>query len=64
VREWNERSQLRHRYSGVNGIENRAEGEKLAVNYLGYEQKYRNRWITNHAVNSGTVRNLVDCGRA
>jgi hypothetical protein len=34
VREWNRRTHLRRRYSRVNGIENRAEGEKLPVNYL------------------------------
>ncbi|MDR1108914.1 MAG: hypothetical protein LBL19_07760, partial [Spirochaetaceae bacterium] len=72
VREWNGRTPLRHRYSWMNGIENRAEGEKLLVNYLRYElyneQKgevtYRNSWITNHVVDTETVRNLVDCGRA
>jgi hypothetical protein len=56
----------------VNGIENRAEGEKLLVNYVQYEiynerkgeVTYRNSWITNHGVNRGTVRNLADCDRA
>jgi hypothetical protein len=72
VREWNGRAHVRHRYSWVNGIENRAEGEKLLVNYLRYElyneQKgavtYRNSWITNHALDTETVRNITDCARA
>jgi hypothetical protein len=56
----------------MNGIENRAEGEKRAVKYLRYEiyheQKgevtYWNSGITNHELNSGTVRTIADCGRA
>ncbi|GMO48880.1 MAG: hypothetical protein Pg6C_11600 [Treponemataceae bacterium] len=36
-REWNGRNHLIYRYRRVNGIENRAEGERLAVNYLYFD---------------------------
>ena len=60
---WNGRNHLEYRYARVNGIENRAEGERILVNYLslqiGNEEKkeavYTNSWITNKPVNADTV---------
>jgi hypothetical protein len=71
-RTWNGRNHLIHRYRFVNGIENRAEGEKILVNYLYYEiyneEKktitYRNSWITSHELNAENVETVADCGRA
>jgi hypothetical protein len=34
VTAWDGKTRLEHRYQRVNGIENRADGEKLRVNYL------------------------------
>jgi hypothetical protein len=70
-REWNGRNHLEYRYAWVNGIENRAEGEKLAVNYLSFqiwnEEKqeitYRNSWITNKPISEDTGVVLVNCAR-
>jgi hypothetical protein len=72
VREWTGRGYLVYRYRRVNGIENRADGEKMMVNHLSleiYNEKkgevtYRNSWITNHAISKETVRNTADCARA
>jgi hypothetical protein len=72
VREWNGRNHLVYRYKWVNGIENRAEGEKLLVNYLYFEiyneeekkTTYKNSWITNHNIEKDTVRGMTDCARA
>jgi hypothetical protein len=36
-RTWNGHNHLIYRYRWVNALENRAEGEKLLVNYLGLE---------------------------
>jgi hypothetical protein len=71
-REWNGRNHLIYRYRWVNGIENRAEGEKLAVNYLHFEiyneEKgeitYKNSWITNHPIGKDTTQGIAECGRA
>jgi hypothetical protein len=70
-REWNGRNHLEYRYSWVNGIENRAEGERLSVNYLYFqiwnEEKqsitYTNSWITNKPINVDNVESLAVCGR-
>jgi hypothetical protein len=70
-REWNGRNHLEYRYEWVNGIENRAEGEQLAVNYLSLqiwneekkETTYSNSWITNKPVTADTVALLANCGR-
>jgi hypothetical protein len=61
-----------YRYRWVTGIKNRAEGEKLPVNYLYFEiyneeEKkitYKNSWITNHGINKENVRVITECGRA
>jgi hypothetical protein len=45
-REWNHRNHLVYRYRWVRGIENRAEGEKLPVNYL-YCEIYNNVSISD-----------------
>jgi hypothetical protein len=58
VTEWNGRNHLEHRYRWINGIENRAEGEKLLVNYFSVETYnrekgkivYKNSWITDKRV--------------
>ena len=71
-RTWNGRTHLVYRYKWVNGLENRAEGEKLPVNYLGLEiyneEKgeitYRNSWITDHMIEPETVECIAECGRA
>jgi hypothetical protein len=71
-REWNHRNHLVYRYRWVKGIENRAEGKKLLVNYLCceiYNEEedkitYKNSWITNHTINKENVRVIAECGRA
>jgi hypothetical protein len=63
---------LEYRYKWINGIENRADGEKLLVNYIYFEiynrEKgktiYKNSWVTNKTVTQDNVMTLVDCGRA
>jgi hypothetical protein len=70
-REWNGRNHLEYRYEWVNGIENRAEGEKLSVNYLILkiwnqekdEITYSNSWITDKAVSSDNAAFLASCAR-
>ena len=70
-RKWNGRNHLEYQYAWVNGIENRAEGERIAVNYLSLqiwneenkEITYSNSWITNKAVNVENVVWLASCGR-
>ena len=72
ITEWNGKCHLEHRYRWVNGIENRAEGEKLLVNYLYVETYnlekgkvvYRNSWITDKVISEENVRLLVSCARA
>ena len=69
---WNGRNHLEYRYRWINGLENRAEGDKLPVNYLDFEiwnvehEKitYRNSWITDKTITEENVRHLVDCARA
>jgi len=69
--EWNGRNHLEYRYAWVNGIENRAEGEKLSVNYLSLkiwnkekdEITYSNSWITNKPVTADTAAFLAHCAR-
>lgn len=71
-REWNGRNHLVYRYQWINGIENRAEGETLMVNYLYfelYDEKkrkvtFRNSWITSHALNAENAALVAECGRA
>jgi hypothetical protein len=43
VREWNGRYHLEHRYQRVNGVENSAGGEKLAVNYISFKTYNREK---------------------
>jgi hypothetical protein len=70
--EWNGRNHLEHRYKWVNGVENRADGEKLRVNYLYFEIynkehdkiTYKNSWITDKTVTGGNVKLLAECARA
>jgi hypothetical protein len=72
MREWNGRNHLEYRYKWINGVENRADGEKLLVNYLYFEIyneehdkiTYKNSWITNKTVSNSNIRLLVDCARA
>jgi hypothetical protein len=69
--EWNGRSHLVYRYKWVNGIENRAEGETMRVNYLYFEiynrekgeVTYKSSWITNHEINESNVENMTACAR-
>jgi hypothetical protein len=71
-RTWNGRSHLVYRYKWVNGLENRAEGEKLPVSYLDFEiyneeqqkRTYHNSWITSHVIDMESVKNIADCARA
>jgi hypothetical protein len=70
-KEWNGRNHLEYRYSWVNGIENRADGERLLVNYLHFqiwnvekqEITFTNSWITNKTITAGNAALLVNCGR-
>ncbi|MDR1900779.1 MAG: hypothetical protein LBQ88_00655 [Treponema sp.] len=66
------RYRLEYRYKCVNGVENRAYGEKLPVNYLYFEiynrEKgkitYKNSWITDKAVTKEHAALLTECARA
>lgn len=68
---WTGKYHLEYRYKWVNGIENRADGEKLLVNYIYFEiynkEKdkivYKNSWITNKTVTNENICLLVDCAR-
>jgi hypothetical protein len=70
--EWNGRNHLVHRYKWLNGVENRADGENLMVNYLSYEiwnveknkTTYKNTWITNKTITKDNVSEIAKCGRA
>ncbi|MDR1229996.1 MAG: hypothetical protein LBK61_01200 [Spirochaetaceae bacterium] len=70
--EWNGKYHLEHRYRWVNGVENRAGGEKLAVNHIRFETynrekskaAYKNSWITDKPVTKENVKLLAECGRA
>jgi hypothetical protein len=70
-KEWNGRNHLEYRYSWVNGIENRADGERLLVNYLHFqiwnvekqEITFTNSWITNKPITVDNAALLVSCGR-
>jgi hypothetical protein len=72
ITEWTGKTHIEYRYKWVNGIENRADGEKLLVNYIDFEVYeretdkiiYKNSWITNKVITKDTVRLLVDCARA
>jgi hypothetical protein len=63
---------LEYRYKWINGLENRADGEKLLVNYLYSEiynrEKgkitYKNSWITDKLISQENVELLSECGRA
>jgi hypothetical protein len=67
ITEWNGKAHLEHRYQWVNDIENRAEGEKLWVNYLCFEtynmeqEKVvsKNSWITDKPIAKENVRLLA-----
>jgi hypothetical protein len=71
-REWNGREHFEYRYRWMNGLENRAEGERLSVNYLYlevYNEKkgkvtYHNSWITSHRLEEDNVQKASECGRA
>jgi hypothetical protein len=71
-REWNGRNHLEYRYTWVNGLENRADGERMLVNYLyfeiGNEEKgeitYKNSWITDKMIDRDNVKQFAECGRA
>jgi hypothetical protein len=66
------RNHLEYRYKGTNGLENRANGEKLTVNYLYfgiYNRKkdkitYKTSWITDKTITKENVKLLAECGRA
>jgi hypothetical protein len=66
------RNHLEHRYKRANGLENRADGEKLPVNYLYsgiYNREkdkitYKNSWITDKTITRENVKLLTECGRA
>jgi hypothetical protein len=70
-KEWNGRNHLEYRYAWVNGIENRADGEIMPVNYLyfelwnGEQQKttYKNSWITDHEITRDSVKLIAECAR-
>jgi hypothetical protein len=70
--EWNGRNHLEYRYRWVNGIENRADGEILLVNYLYFEiwnegkgkVTYKNSWITDKKIDADNVTELAGCARA
>jgi hypothetical protein len=64
-------SGLEYRYKWVNGIENRADGERLLVNYLCFEiwneekgeVTYKNSWITDKKTDKNNVQQLAECAR-
>jgi hypothetical protein len=64
VTEWNGRRHLEHRYRWINGIENRADGKKLLVNYRYFETYnrekgkiiYKKSWITDKLIIKENVR--------
>ncbi|MDR1957073.1 MAG: hypothetical protein LBQ30_09505, partial [Treponema sp.] len=66
------RCHLEYRYKWVNGLENRADGEKLLVNYRYLEIHkrakgkitYNNRWITDKVVTQENVTLLMEYARA
>jgi hypothetical protein len=70
--EWNGRSHLVYRYKWVNGIENRADGETMRVNYLYFEiynkekgaVTYKNTWITSLKISKSNVETMTACARA
>jgi hypothetical protein len=72
VSEWNGKNHLEHQYQWVNGVENRADGEKLVVNYISFKTYnreqgkvvYKNSWITDKPVTKENVKLLVECARA
>jgi hypothetical protein len=65
--EWNGRNHLVYRYKWVNGIENRADGETMSVNYLYFEiynkekkeVTYKNSWITNLEISKSNAENMT-----
>jgi hypothetical protein len=69
---WMGRNHLEYRYKWINGLENRAGGEKLPVNYLYFEiynmEKgkitYKNSWITDKTVSKENAALLTECARA
>ena len=69
---WDGKSHLEYRYKWVNGIENRADGDKLPVNYIYFEiynkeqdkVTYKNSWITNKTVSKENVKHLAVCARS
>jgi hypothetical protein len=71
-REWNGLHHLEYRYSWMNGVEIRAEGNTFAVKYLSMEiwneekqeRTYRNAWITDKTITQENVKQLVEWGRA
>jgi hypothetical protein len=62
---------LESRYAWVNGIENRADGEVMSVNYLylevwneeNHEITYKNRWITDHEITRDNVKLIAESAR-
>ena len=72
ITEWNGRNQIEYRYKWVNGLENRADGDVLLVNYIYFETynvekdkiTYKNSWVTDKLVTKVNVKELVECGRA
>jgi hypothetical protein len=58
ITEWNGRNHIEYRYKWVNGLENRADGDVLLVNYIYFETynvekdkiTYKNSWITGNFV--------------
>ncbi|GHU39466.1 hypothetical protein FACS1894190_04260 [Spirochaetia bacterium] len=69
---WTGKNHREYRYTWVNGLENRADGEKLPVQYLHFEIYvretgkivYKNSWITDKTITKDNVGLPVDCGRA
>jgi hypothetical protein len=70
--EWNGKIRLEHWRRWINGIENRAEGENLLVNYLSFEMYnrekgkivYKNNWVTDKPATKENARLLVSYARA
>jgi len=63
---------LEYRYRWMNGVEIRADGDNLNVNYLYMEiwneEKqeivYKNSWITNKVIDQSNARPIAECARA
>jgi hypothetical protein len=70
--EWNGRNHLVHTVSWLNGLDNRADGQTLRVNYLSYrienrekgKTTYHNTWITDKRITGDNAREMASDQRS